>query len=84
MVSLLARETAPKLHTLTFARFLIAVQLVPDVAGTLVPPERVDALVLAAMVHVLALVHLLHEGGRKARLLHRSVRDELHEQLVGR
>lgn len=58
-------------------------QLVADVAGALVPAQRVDARVAAAVLDGGALVELLHEGGRETGLLHRAVRLEDHEQLVG-
>lgn len=58
-------------------------QLVPDLARALVPAERVDARVAAAVLDGGALVELLHEGGREAGFLHRAVRLEDHEQLVG-
>lgn len=67
---------------LTLAVLLVAVQLVANVATALVAAKRVDALVLAAMVLCLALVHLLHEDGREARLLHRCVRHEFHVHRI--
>lgn len=61
---------------------LVAVQLVADVAAALVAPKCVDALVLAAMVLGLALVHLLHEHGGEARLLHGCVGHEFYVHRI--
>lgn len=48
---------------LTLALLPVRVQLVPDVARALVPAERVDARVAAAVVDGRALVKFLHERG---------------------
>ena len=59
-------------------------QLVSDLALALVPPEGVDALVLAAVaLEAGALVVLLHEGGREAGLLDGGVGDEADVEVVG-
>uniref|UniRef100_A0A6B0VDP4 Uncharacterized protein n=1 Tax=Ixodes ricinus TaxID=34613 RepID=A0A6B0VDP4_IXORI len=67
-----------------FALLAVRVELVADVALAPVASQSVHALVIAAVVGFLALVILLHEGGREARLVDRAVGDELDEHLVGR
>lgn len=51
-------------------------------AATLIASQRIDADVLAVVLLQFALIHVQHEAGREAQLLHGTIRNELDIHLI--
>lgn len=70
------------IYLLTLTMLFIAMQFVSNVTTTLVTAQRVDAVMLAAMVLCLTLVYLFHKYSWEAGFLHGWVGQEFHVHSI--
>ena len=66
----------------TFTSFSIRMQLVPNSARALVRTQGIETHLSTPVLHLGALVELLHERRRETALLHGSIGHELDQQVI--